>query len=141
MEDLTIDDLSSKNNIWFADIGRGNYELTKWDNFLKPTKMKIIDSYKRSIEYEYVYVIIKVDKWKDDIVFRLDGNKVVNNQTFNIFGMNESDVTDIWLMDIKRQLLDSWSGVNKISSKDVFKQYLIDNEFEYFIKKYPELIV
>lgn len=145
---LTLEELKATNYLWMACAGTlkaidgGG---AKWDNFLRPTKMKILciteKETTRSIFDQYSYIKISVVGWAEQLDYRVTIYGHIEKKSTTIIGLAEEDILDEWLDQVRKLLRDTWSGINNNNLNCVLKKYLLDNEYEYFNTRYPELLV
>lgn len=136
----------SRPTLWISSVGHVNVRYpSEWDDFIMPKQLNIISvDYKentnRYTSYEH-FVSFKLDTIDTsfDYMVNAAGNLLLRYH-YN-FGFKKEDVIKPWIDTIKSRMIDPWTPVLADEARIVLKKYLIENEFEYFSEKYPEILI
>lgn len=144
---ITLEEIKTIENLWLASTGSLETvdDGVVWEGLIIPTKMKILNITERTaanhIFDAYSYIYLTLDGLTDTLDYRVDTYGKIETKYRILIGIEETDIVDLWLEQLRRLLKDSWSGLNNNNSSMVLKQHLRDNEYEYFNNNYPELLI
>lgn len=140
---MNIDDLKSGNKIWIAATGK--LENYKWYGLIIPTETtikRVVKTDASFLHYASDNVTVELEYFENKrFSFDLDSYGNLQKKFHIIMGLYKTDISEWWINQIKILISDRWSGINETKSNLTLKRYLIENEYEYFSKNYPELLI
>lgn len=144
---ITLEEIKTIENLWLASTGSLETvdDGVVWEGLIIPTKMKILNIAERTapnhIFDAYSYIYLTLDGLTDTLDYRVDTYGKIETKYRILIGIEETDIVDLWLEQLRRLLKDTWSGINNNNLNGVLKRYMIDKEYDYFNSKYPEMLV
>ena len=144
---ITLDEIKTVDNLWLASTGSLETinDVVVWDGLITPTEMKILNIEEKSapnhIFDAYSYIYITLEGLTDTLDYRVDTYGKIETKYRILLGIEESDIVELWIEQLRKLLKDTWSGINNNNLNGVLKRYMIDNEYDYFNSRYPELMV
>jgi hypothetical protein len=148
MSKITLDCLKSVDSLWVASAGTlksSSEGVVCWSGFLRPTQMRILcineqESPKHVFDL-YSYIKINLTGLTEQLEYRVNTYGHVEEKYDHLIGFEEVDIVGVWLDQLRLLLKDTWSSINNNNLNGVLKKYLLDNEYEYFAGRYPEMLV
>lgn len=144
---LLLNELKNSKYLWVASVGTLDAfgDGVRWSGFLIPTKMKILSiveqpANKNTFDF-YSYVKINLIGLQEQLDYRVNTHGHIERKYKIIIGLHEMDIFDDWLDQLKTMLKDTWSGINNNNANQILKRFIIENEYEYFNTRYPELLI
>ena len=144
---ITLDEIKTIDSLWLASTGSLETinDVVVWDGLITPTEMKILNIEEKSapkhIFDAYSYIYLTLDGLTDTLDYRVDVYGKIETKYRILIGVEESDIVEFWIEQLRTLLKDTWSGINNKNLNGVLKKYMMDSEFEYFNTRYPELLV
>lgn len=144
---LLLNQVKAAKSLWVASTGTldAHGDGVRWVRFIKPTEMKILSIIEhppnRHVFDFYSYIKINLIGIQEQLDYRVNTHGYIEKKYQYIIGLEESDIVDDWLNQLRTLLKDNWSGVNNNNANQVLKRFIIDNEYEYFDTRYPELLI
>lgn len=144
---LLLNQIRKSKHLWVASVGTLDAfgDGVRWINFLVPTKMKVLSVVEqppnKSVFDFYSYIKINLIGLREQLDYRVNTHGVVEKKYNYIIGLEEEDIFECWMDQLRHVLKDTWSGMNNNSSNEVLKRFIIENEYDYFDKRYPELLI
>lgn len=144
---LLLSEVKASKYLWVASVGTLGVvgDAARWNGFIKPTRMKILSimeqpSCKHMFDF-HSYIKINLIGIKDQLDYRVNTYGHIEKKYQYIIGLEESDIVDEWMDQLRNLLKDHWSGINNNNANEILKRFIIENEYEYFDTRYPELLI
>ena len=144
---LLMTEVRQTKHLWVASVGtlEAFNDGVRWTNFLIPTKMKVLSIVEqtpnKSVFDFYSYIKINLIGLREQLAYRVNTHGVIEKKYNYIIGLTEEDIFECWMDQLRYVLKDTWSGINNNSTNEVLKRFIIENEYAYFGKRYPELLI
>lgn len=144
-------DLLNRKTIFMHSIGKPNYapnyEDSTWERHIIPGEypLKNVEIHKIYEPIYYIdeyYITFNVGNIYEEFRYNID--KYTDEIEFNASYCFSTDIDEVekdYIEQVKYILNRTWSGSNGVLECDVLKKHLYENEYDYFIKNYPELLV
>lgn len=144
---LLLNQVKAAKSLWVASVGTldAHGDGVRWVGFIKPTEMKILSIIEhppnRHVFDFYSHIKINLIGIQEQLDYRVNAHGHIEKKYQYIIGLEESDIVDDWLNQLRTLLKDNWSGINNNNANQVLKRFIIDNEYKYFDTRYPELLI